>query len=184
LPTARVFTGLITVVYILRHILSILILPFTVTVIVPFWLLKSETERILGPKQGWIPVLVMVAGVAALMIGFTLFISTVVGFATRGKGTLAPWDPPRELVVVGVYRYVRNPMISGVLFLLLAESLLTGSRRLLGWFGLFLLVNIVYIPLFEEPGLSARFGERYSVYKKHVPRWIPRVTPWSPPWVR
>jgi protein-S-isoprenylcysteine O-methyltransferase Ste14 len=125
---------------------------------------------------------VIVAGIAALLIGLTLFVSTLTRFATKGKGTLAPWDPPRELVVVGVYRYVRNPMISGVLFVLLAESLLTGSSRVLIWFSLFLLINLVYIPLFEEPGLANRFGERYRIYKENVPRWLPRATPWSPPW--
>jgi protein-S-isoprenylcysteine O-methyltransferase Ste14 len=73
-------------------------------------------------------------------------------------------------------------MISGVLFVLLGESLLTGSRSVLIWFGLFLLNNLVYIPLFEEPQLEKRFGERYRTYKQNVPRWIPRARAWIPPW--
>jgi protein-S-isoprenylcysteine O-methyltransferase Ste14 len=151
-------------------------------VIVPFFVLRSESHRIVAPQPGAIRVFVIVAGIVALLIGLTLFVSTVAQFATKGKGTLAPWDPPRELVVVGVYRYVRNPMITGVLSVLLAESLLSGSRRVLFWFMLFLLINMVYIPLFEEPALLARFGERYRTYKQHVSRWIPRANPWIPPW--
>jgi len=169
-------------VYLLRHLLSVLLLPFTVTVIVPLWLLRNDVSQNLAPKLVEVRLLVRVAGAAALLIGLTLFISTLVHFARTGRGTLAPWDPPRVLVVQGVYRYVRNPMISGVLFVLLAEALLTSSRPVLIWFVLFLSINLVYIPLLEEPGLAARFGERYRLYKKNVPRWLPRVKPWLPPW--
>jgi protein-S-isoprenylcysteine O-methyltransferase Ste14 len=168
--------------YLLRHLLSILILPFTVTVIVPLWLLRDDISQDLAPQGPWVRLLVMTAGAAALLIGLTLFVSTVTHFVRTGRGTLAPWDPPRVLVVQGVYRYVRNPMISGVLFILLAEALLTGSRRIFVWLLVFLAVNLVYIPLLEEPGLARRFGERYRVYQKNVPRWLPRVKPWTPPW--
>jgi len=166
-------------VYFLRQLASVLLLPFSVTVLVPLWLLGS------GPV-GWIeaplaPVR-MVVGVTSGAIGLALFASTLLHFVRVGRGTLAPWDPPRELVVVGVYRRVRNPMISGVVFVLLAEALLTGSARLFEWFGLFALVNAIYIPLVEEPGLERRFGERYREYRRNVPRWIPRSTSWLPPW--
>lgn len=164
--------------YLLRHLLSILILPFTVTVIVPLWLLRNDVTRDVAPQGPWVRLLILTASAGALLIGLTLFISTLMHFARTGRGTLAPWDPPRVLVVQGVYRYVRNPMISGVLFILLAEALLTGSRRILIWFLVFLTMNLLYIPLLEEPGLAARFGERYRIYKKNVPRWLPRVKPW------
>ena len=98
-----------------------------------------------------------------------------------GEGTLAPWDETRRLVVRGVYRHVRNPMITGVLCLLLGEASLLGSLPLLGWFALFLLANALYIPLAEERGLERRFGEEYLLYKRNVPRWIPRVRPWNSP---
>jgi protein-S-isoprenylcysteine O-methyltransferase Ste14 len=168
--------------YLLRHLFSILVLPFTVTVIVPLWLLRNDVSRDLAQQDDGVRLLVLAAGSAALLIGLTLFISTVSHFARTGRGTLAPWDPPRVLVVNGTYRYVRNPMISGVLFILLAESLLTGSRRIVMWFILFLIINLVYVPLLEEPGLGARFGEQYRLYKENVPRWLPRVKPWIPPW--
>ena len=80
----------------------------------------------------------------------------------------------------GVYRYVRNPMISGVVLILIGETVLLGSLPLLGWCLLFVIANAVYIPLREERGLMERFGEAYLVYKRHVPRWIPRFTPWEP----
>lgn len=168
--------------YLLRHVLSILLLPFMVTVVVPLWLLRNDVSRDLAPKPAEVRLLVLGTGIAALGIGLTLFVSTLVHFARTGRGTLAPWDPPRVLVVKGIYRWVRNPMISGVLFILLAEALLTGSRRVLVWFIFFLIINLVYIPLLEEPGLVARFGERYQLYKKSVPRWLPRLKPWTPPW--
>lgn len=96
-----------------------------------------------------------------------------------GSGTLAPWDPKTRLVVRGPYRCVRNPMISGVLFVLLGEAALVGSVPLLIWFGAVLAVNAIYLPLVEEPGLSRRFGEDYEAYRAHVPRWLPRVRPWD-----
>ena len=87
-----------------------------------------------------------------------LIYRTVALFATVGEGTLAPWDPPRRFVVRGPYRYVRNPMISGVLSILLGEATLFGSVPLLVWFSVFLAVNAVIMPLIEEPGLERRFG--------------------------
>ena len=97
-----------------------------------------------------------------------------------GKGTLAPWDPPRRLVVRGPYQYVRNPMISGVVFVLLGEGLVLLSRPHTLWALTFFLVNCVYIPLSEEPMLKARFGQAYDDYCRHVPRLIPRLRPWDP----
>ena len=70
-------------------------------------------------------------------------------------------------------------MISGVAAILLGEAALIGSPRLLAWFGFFLALNATYIPLVEEPGLVRRFGEDYLVYRRNVPRWLPRLTPWG-----
>ena len=106
---------------------------------------------------------------------------TITLFATSGNGTLAPWDATQKLVVRGVYRHVRNPMIGGVFCILLGESLALGSVTLFCWFAVFVLGNLVYIPLVEEPGLQGRFGQAYERYRKHVPRWIPRPKPWMPP---
>ena len=119
-------------------------------------------------------------GAALLGIGLALVTWTVSLFARIGKGTLAPWDPTSRLVVVGPYRHVRNPMISGVLTILLGEAALFGSLPLLVWFGAVFAMNAVYFPLVEEPGLRERFGEDYDAYRANVPRWLPRLRPWEP----
>jgi protein-S-isoprenylcysteine O-methyltransferase Ste14 len=74
---------------------------------------------------------------------------------------------------------MRNPMISGVLTVLLGESALFVSLPLLLWFAMVLAVNAVYFPLVEEPGLRRRFGAEYEAYRASVPRWIPRLRPWK-----
>ena len=109
-----------------------------------------------------------------------LFVTSLRRFATEGEGTLAPWDPPRQLVVRGPYRYVRNPMISGVVTVLFGEAAVLLSHAHLMWALLFLGVNLVYIPLMEEPFLAVRFGESYREYSRHVPRLVPRLRPWDP----
>jgi protein-S-isoprenylcysteine O-methyltransferase Ste14 len=119
------------------------------------------------------------AGVICICLGLLLMTATISLFVRVGKGTLAPWEPPQRLVVQGVYRQVRNPMISGVLFVLLGESTITASMRIFCWFVIFAVINALYIPLVEEPGLVHRFGEDYRVYTRHVPRWLPRLTPWE-----
>lgn len=105
---------------------------------------------------------------------------TVSLFARVGGGTLAPWDPTSRLVVLGPYRHVRNPMITGVLAILLGEASLFGSLPLLLWFAAVFAVNAVYLPLVEEPGLRTRFGADYEAYRANVPRWLPRLRPWDP----
>jgi protein-S-isoprenylcysteine O-methyltransferase Ste14 len=118
-------------------------------------------------------------GAALILGGLVLIVWTIALFAEVGRGTLAPWDPTRRLVVRGPYRSVRNPMISGVLCVLLGEAVLFGSFPLLFWFGVVLAVNAAYLPLVEERGLRRRFGEEYETYRANVPRWIPRLRPWD-----
>jgi protein-S-isoprenylcysteine O-methyltransferase Ste14 len=159
----------------LRHLLSILLLPFVVVVIVPAWLLNSvanDTRWSDASLGGW---LLRTIGLALFVVGLGLFGWCVSLFARVGRGTLAPWDPTRYLVAVGPYRYVRNPMISGVAAMLLGEALLWGSIALGLWACVFITINHVYFVLSEEPGLEQRFGESYRAYKASVPRWIPRL---------
>jgi protein-S-isoprenylcysteine O-methyltransferase Ste14 len=92
---------------------------------------------------------------------------------------LAPWDPPRRLVVRGPYRFVRNPMISGLIFVLFSEALLLLSRHHAEWAATFLLINLIYIPLLEEPMMVARFGDDYREYCRHVGRILPRLRAWQ-----
>ena len=113
-------------------------------------------------------------GATLLLGGFVLFAWCVALFARVGQGTLAPWDPTQRLVAVGPYRYVRNPMISGVATVLAGWAVFTGSWVLALWLAVFVAFNSLYFVLVEEPGLEQRFGAPYREYKAHVPRWIPR----------
>jgi protein-S-isoprenylcysteine O-methyltransferase Ste14 len=169
-------------VSIVKQIQSIVLLPTMVTVATPATILYvTRTVNIgwsLTPPLNW---MTAVGAIALIVIGLTLIVKTIALFATVGRGTLAPWAPPEKLVVRGIYRYVRNPMISGVLSVLCGEALLLGSVPLLKWFSIALVVNLIYIPLLEEPGLEKRFGQSYRLYKQNVPRWIPRLKPWDGP---
>ena len=148
----------------LRHLAAIVLLPGTVTVVVPVLLLDDPD---LAP---W-PLAVL--GAVLLALGLALIARTVALFVRVGRGTLAPWDPTSKLVVRGPYRYVRNPMITGVLAVLLGEAALFGSLALLAWSAVVFVVNAVYFVHVEEPGLRRRFGAEYEVYAASVPRWIP-----------
>jgi protein-S-isoprenylcysteine O-methyltransferase Ste14 len=167
------------VIAILRHLLSILLLPFTVVVVVPAALLRSDAADAL--RWGGAAWLSRGAGIAAFAAGFGLFAWCVALFARVGRGTLAPWDPTRRLVAVGPYRHVRNPMISGVALMLTGEALLWRSGALALWLGAFVAINHTYFLLSEEPGLRARFGDGYREYRANVPRWLPRIRPWTTP---
>lgn len=149
-------------------------------VVVPTVILLIGPVRPDNIAAGW-QVLAAVAGVALAGLGLTLMVWTVGLFARVGDGTLAPFDPPRNLVIRGPYRHVRNPMISGGLFVLLGESAGLLSLALLGWFVVSCLVSFTSIPLLEEPGLKRRFGNDYLEYRRQVPRWVPRVQGWPPP---
>jgi protein-S-isoprenylcysteine O-methyltransferase Ste14 len=111
--------------------------------------------------------------------GLVLMFATIRLFGTVGKGTLAPWNPTQRLVVQGIYRHVRNPMMSGVFFILLGDSFVAPSFPLFCWFLIFVAVNGIYLPSFEEPGLVKRVGDEYLAYKRTVPRWILRVRGWD-----
>lgn len=164
----------------MNHLLSILALPFTVTIIIPSIILYPFTSLNIGwglnVPSSWLP---SVVGAVVIASGLALMAMTISLFVTVGKGTLAPWDPPKHLVVRGVYRHVRNPMISGVMSILLGEAIVFGSMSVFTWFAVFVLVNMIYMPLIEERDLEQRFGDEYLLYKQNVPRWIPRVKAWD-----
>jgi protein-S-isoprenylcysteine O-methyltransferase Ste14 len=162
--------------WIIRHAFAIVILPVTMTVLIPLWVIRGNAFR---PPATVLEVLSVVTGALLFCAGFLLFAATVFLFATRGRGTLAPWDPPSRLVVAGPYRFVRNSMIVGVIFIIAAESLIFRSVALAEWAAVFLLINAIYFPLLEEPQLEKRFGEEYREYKRHVGRFIPRIRPWN-----
>ena len=165
-----------------RQLASILILPFNAILVIPglLYVLCAKHKAVkLMPAS--IHRSSQVLGVVLTMFGFPLLIFTIRDFVKIGQGTLAPWDPTQELVVNGVYRYVRNPMISGVISILFGLTLILNSFCHLAWAILFSVANMIYMPLSEEPGLEQRFGNDYRLYQQNVPRWIPRLQPWEPP---
>ena len=165
---------------VVRHLLAILMLPFMVVVIIPRWLLRAysttDTRWIGGTLASAVGRL---SGALLLLAGLALFAWCLSLFARVGKGTLAPWDPTRRLVVVGPYQYVRNPMITGVLAMLAGEAMLLGSRVLAIWTLTFFVINNIYFLILEEPGLERRFGASYLEYKSVVPRWLPGSRKWK-----
>ena len=153
-----------------RHIRAVVVLPGTVTIVIPGLLVWAT-----GTNVGWWSAI----GALVLAAGLALFAWTVELFVQIGRGTLAPWDATRHLVVKGPYRYVRNPMITAVLTILLGEALTLGNPWIAVEAAVFFAINAVYFPLSEEPGLRQRFGDEYDEYAKNVPRWIPRLRPWG-----
>jgi protein-S-isoprenylcysteine O-methyltransferase Ste14 len=113
------------------------------------------------------------AGLASIGLGGVLLIACIWEFAHSGRGTLSPADPPRELVVRGLYRLVRNPMYLSVTLIVLGEVALTRSRGLLlYWVIWFVAVNL-FVRGYEEPALRTRFGQSYEDYTRRVGRWVP-----------
>jgi protein-S-isoprenylcysteine O-methyltransferase Ste14 len=113
-------------------------------------------------------------GAACIAGGAALLGACIFEFARSGRGTLAPVDPPRELVVRGLYRHVRNPMYLSVTVIVLVEYLLTGSRGLLVYWAICFTAANLFVIGYEEPTLRRRFGGSYDRYAKEVGRWLPR----------
>lgn len=155
-------------VLVLRSVLFALLVPGTVTVLVPYLLASRRLPSVLdhwGALQSF--------SLAPMLIGAAILVRCIWDFAAVGRGTLAPIDPPKRLVVQGLYRYVRNPMYLGALILLLGEALALQSAAILQWTAAwFLAINAVVL-FYEEPTLRRRFGESYDQYRRSVRRWIP-----------
>lgn len=156
----------------IKHLRDVILLPFMVTVVIPY-LIYNENQ-VLPDNTG-----TKILGLLFLSAGLILFFYTVFLFRVYGKGTLAPWTPTQTLIIRGPYKYCRNPMITGVFFILIGESFLLRTANMLIWTFAFFLINTFYFILKEEPDLYKRFGEEYKKYKKNVPRWIPRVRPYA-----
>jgi protein-S-isoprenylcysteine O-methyltransferase Ste14 len=143
---------------------------------------------------GWIPYLLTGWQVQAPLLGFpagrgvglALAAAGLAGvlecfarFAVQGRGTPAPVAPPEILVVTGLYRHVRNPMYVAGLTVIAGQALLLGSVLLLAYAGAVWLAFHTFVLAYEERALRRRFGTSYERYRANVPRWLPRVRPWS-----
>jgi protein-S-isoprenylcysteine O-methyltransferase Ste14 len=154
------------------HLRDILILPGMVCVVIPY--LLNNIPNAIIPHSG----LIRQAGAVVFIIGLVLWAYPVFLFRTIGMGTLAPWAPTQKLIVTGPYLYCRNPMITGILFILAGEGLWLWSLPILAWATWFFIMNTLYFRFLEEPGLVKRFGDDYIRYRQNVPMWIPRLKPY------
>ena len=135
--------------------------------LLPYWVI-GRSPRLDLRGAGAPGLILVVAGVALYsMCAFW-------GFALRGKGTPAPIDPPKKLVVEGPYLIVRNPMYWSVAFVIWGEALVFRSVALAEIAAAFFAATMVFVMLYEEPALRHTFGAEYEEYCRRVPRWIPR----------
>ncbi|HXL69862.1 MAG TPA: isoprenylcysteine carboxylmethyltransferase family protein [Rhizomicrobium sp.] len=162
----RMFAGL-------GALLFFFIAPGTVAGLVPWWIAGGRMNApFLGtPATRIVGVLLVVAGLVPLVESFFRFVM-------KGLGTPAPVFPTQHLVVSGFYCHVRNPMYVGVFAVILGDALVLGSRAVLGYALLVWLGFFLFVLLYEEPTLRRSFGAEYEDFCRHVPRWLPRLTPW------
>ncbi|MGW4101132.1 methyltransferase family protein [Mycobacterium sp. NPDC004974] len=160
-----------------RHLISVLIAPATMTVFIPgliIWLTGVKAPDLSTPTG----LLLALVGGTLIALGLWFLVWTEVLFDHVGEGTLGIGSPV-HLVLRGPYRHVRNPMMTAVFCIQLGTAVATASPWLFAWFALFATIVAIAIPTIEEPHLLRRFGAQYEAYRRHVPRWIPRVTPWA-----
>lgn len=164
---SRVLAGVRTAIF-------FLLAPGTIGILIPMWISGWRVHASF-PGAGTI----RIAGVMLIAIGAAILLECFARFVMEGLGTPAPIYPTRHLVVRGWYRFVRNPMYAGALATIFGQALLF----LDGWLVLYgfgcWLVTHLFVTGYEEPTLLRSFPEEYERYRQHVPRWIPRLSPWN-----
>ena len=151
----------------LRSLFFTFLLPGTVTVLIPYWLVSS-----IVPVRyfHWFQYL----GLPLILIGAAGLLGCIWQFFSEGHGTLAPIDAPKELVVRGLYKYVRNPMYVSVATILVGEAIVFDSTVIIIEAVFFMVLAYLFVVFYEEPSLRRQFGEAYEKYSYRVGRWIPR----------
>jgi protein-S-isoprenylcysteine O-methyltransferase Ste14 len=149
----------------LRALLAFLALPFVVAGLVPWYLSGIDGWRIRGTPLGW-PIFLLGAGIVLWCVR---------DFYIIGKGTLAPWDPPRKLVIIGFYKFMRNPMYVGVLGCVAGWSLIAGSPILAAYMCMLAVGFHLRVVFYEEPALARQFGDEWTRYSATVNRWLPNL---------
>jgi protein-S-isoprenylcysteine O-methyltransferase Ste14 len=157
-----------------KTLIFTVLVPGTVAVLIPNRLVSAAAARgsvALGSFH--------YVGVGLIVAGALIYLWCAWDFAFAGKGTPAPIDPPKELVVKGLYKYVRNPMYIGVLSLVLGQAIWYESSRLFAYAVVVFLLFSAFVFLYEEPALTQKFGDSYRRYCETVPRWFPRFGGWQ-----
>lgn len=147
-----------------RALLAFLALPVVVAGWLPWFLSGIDGWRTRGTALGW-PV---------IFLGVGIVLWCVRDFYIIGKGTLAPWDPPRKLVIIGLYQFMRNPMYVGVLGCVAGWSLTAGSPLIAAYTGTLAIGFHLRVIFYEEPTLARQFGNEWTQYRATVNRWLPR----------
>ena len=153
----------------LRSVFFTFLLPGTVTVLIPYWLISSRGAGVLSSHRP-----LRYLGFPLIVVGAAGLLWSIWEFFSEGRGTLAPIDPPKHLVVRGLYKYVRNPMYVAVLTTLIGEAIFFISVPVLIEAGVFIVLAHLFVACYEEPALRRQFGESYERYSQTVGRWIPR----------
>jgi protein-S-isoprenylcysteine O-methyltransferase Ste14 len=146
--------------------------PGILLVYLPLWMTRF---RVPPHEPAW----QMLLAIALILLGLVPLFESIVRFILIGRGTLVPTAPTEHLVVSGLYRYVRNPMYVGVLTVLVAETVLLASRDMATYTAVVGLGFHLFVCFYEEPTLTRRYAEQYRVYKRNVPRWLPRLKSWN-----
>jgi protein-S-isoprenylcysteine O-methyltransferase Ste14 len=159
---------------ILGSVLFLVVAPGTVVGLLPWWISKWKVQP--TPSGFWT---IQFLGVLILAGSIMVLLEAFARFALQGIGTPAPVAPTRHLVVTGLYRYVRNPMYVAVVSAVLGQSMILGNLSLVLYAALSWLVTHLFVLSYEEPTLRKNFGDEYAEFCANVPRWIPRLRPWS-----
>jgi len=146
-----------------------LVVPGSVGVLIPRWVLLDSGGSYGLPSAGWRWI-----GFLPLIAGACIYFKCAWDFAVTGLGTPAPIDMPRRLVVKGLYRFVRNPMYVGVASFVVGQAILFGSVAVGVYIVCVLLICNLFVVFYEEPTLRRKFGAEYEEYCRRVPRWLPR----------
>jgi len=146
--------------------------PALVLVLLPWYITHFRIP------DGQSPALI-VASTALMILGLIPLVESIGRFIVVGRGTLMPAVPTERLVVSGLYRHVRNPMYIGVITTLAGEALLFRSRHMLVYLATVWLLMHTFVCLYEEPRLARTFGDEFQRFRKNVPRWVPRLRPWT-----
>lgn len=159
----------------LRALFFVALLPGTVTVLVPYRILVASGEWHLATVSSF-----SIAASVLVIAGAAVLLRCVWDFFATGRGTLAPVDPPRVLVVQGLYRYTRNPMYNAVIAMLAGEAWFFLSVSVLTYALLVLIAVHLFVVVYEEPILEHTFGQTYRAYRDSVPRWGLTFHPYRP----
>jgi protein-S-isoprenylcysteine O-methyltransferase Ste14 len=155
----------------IKTLLWSVFVPGTVTIIAPYLLLHSRFGSFRVDPGGF-----RFFGLIPIVIGAAIYVWCACEFTFVGKGTPAPFDPPKELVVRGPYRYVRNPKYVFVALALTGEAILFGAPILVFFAAVAVTICHLWVVIYEERSLKRRFGEPYERYCDRVSRWIPGIT--------